>query len=271
MPIPPGQMPGGPMPGGRGPGAPIPGQGMNQGGLVPPGARPRPLDGPGGPLGVPGRMPNRPGDMDATAGLRSALDGTSDEDSIEILTANLVHRPASRGLLVGVFLLVIALLVVVPGYFVIMDGKHNPAFTAMDGLAVPTWADGAKHDESIYSRFCVAECQINERDSSSARSVDETQAAYATALTTAGWQQSPASRCTTKTTGSYTCWVLDERELDLWVRPSVCTLPAPPKTEGDLTDPDPSAAPTTTCAPTAVQVKIFDSVERNRVQGPTSG
>ncbi len=265
---------GAPMPGAPMPGAPIPGGPMSGAPMRAPGGqggpgqgRTRSVDGPS----VPIRPMNQPlGASEMDQGWD--LDEPSDDDSVEILTANLVHRPASRGLLAGIFALVIVLLVVVPAYFVIGEGKHNPAFATMDALGVPAWAATDKHDASIYSRFCVAECQINERDASSTKPVDETKAAYVTALTTAGWHQTSSSSCATKAAGSYTCWLLDERELDLWVRPSTCTMPAPPTSETGI-DPEPtSTAPAAgTCAPTAVQIKIFDSVERDRVQRPTSG
>ena len=47
-------------------------------------------------------------------------------------------------------------------------------------------------------------------------------------VTSAGWTQMAAATCSEKTTGSFTCWTLDQRELDVWVRPSTCTMPAPP-------------------------------------------
>jgi hypothetical protein len=289
-PVPGPQMPGGPMPGGPMAGGPMTGApaGLIPGGRLPgapgPGMPPGgpnvsgPLQ-PGAPMGVPRGPLNRPGpgealttDMSAAAlsGVH-APDEWDDDESGEILTANLVHRPASRPLLIGLFSLVMVLLVIVPGYFVIRDGKHNPAFATMDALAVPSWADGARHDASIYSRFCVAECQINERDASSSKPVAETQTAYTGALTAAGWTQMPTSICAGKVTGSYTCWRLDQRELDLWVRPSICTQAPPATTENGLSDPATEPSPSASCVPTSVQMKIFDSVERERVQRGTSG
>jgi hypothetical protein len=198
--------------------------------------------------------------------------GAADDQEVsqEIVTANLVHRPASRGVLVAMGVLVLALLVVLPGYFVLSEGgQRSPGYTLMNSLAVPSWASEKPHDAAFYSRFCVDECQIIERDATSTGSVTDTESVYTSKLRADGWIQAPASDCTTKVTGSYTCWLLDARELDLWVTPATCSTP--PTTRTGVPDPsEPSTAPKT-CVPTAVQIKIFDQIERSRVRAATTG
>ena len=224
-----------------------------------------------------GLIPARPGRADAEATEVTPAIGGYDDDgdgpSGEVLTANLVHRPTGQPMLIALFSLVILLLVVVPGYVVIKAGASNPAFAAMDSLGVPAWAQGEKHDDSIYSRFCIQECQISERDAVSTHTAAETEAAYVDKLRSAGWSQLSIANCAIKASGSYTCWTLDARELDLWVRPSTCTMPAPPPNRTGIPDGEPtsSASSTGQCDPTSVQIKIFDQIERSRVRPTTSG
>jgi hypothetical protein len=247
----------------------------------------------GGPSGPIGPRPSRAGvDPDATAiaplppALRIGPDGgafvppviedAAPEPSsapVAVRTANLVHRRPTRRVLISLVALIVTLLVLIPSYLLLREsGSGNPSFAAMNGLGVPTWARQSPHDAAIYSRFCVDECQISERDAGSARSVNETQSAYGVKLRASGWTQTPAANCTTKVAGSYTCWLLDARELDLWVRPSTCSTAAPPATETGI--PPVSAPPSTSsapCVPTSVQIKVFDQIERSRVRTSSSG
>jgi hypothetical protein len=199
--------------------------------------------------------------------------GESSEDdgevSQEIVTANLVHRPAGRGVLVGIASLVVLLLVIIPGYFVLSEsGTNSPGYAGINALDVPSWASQSPHDAAFYSRFCVDECQLVERDATSSKSAADTESAYVTALHSAGWKKASASDCATKVTGSYSCWLLDARELDLWITAGGCTtLPA---TRTGLPDPSESTPPKT-CTPTTVQLKIFDQAERARVRSGSTG
>jgi hypothetical protein len=197
----------------------------------------------------------------------------ADAELPALLTANLVHRPASRNMIMSLAAVLLVLLVVIPGYLVLRDGANSPAFASMDQLNVPTWAAGSPHDAVVGSRWCIGECQVAERDALSTHTVAQTQAEYASELKSAGWAAAPASECTANAGGSYTCWVLDARELDLWVRPSTCMSPAPPTSETGIPEPTDSAPPkaSASCPQTSVQIKVFDQIERTSVRRDASG
>ncbi len=182
----------------------------------------------------------------------------------------MVHRPASRGVVLTLAGIIVALLVVLPIVLAASEGSSGPAFGMMDQLAVPAWASQAPHDATIGSRWCIGECQVSERDASSTHPVATTESAYVDQLRAAGWTPAATSACTSKVAGSYTCWLFDQHELDLWVRPSTCTAPPPPATETGIPDPTLSAPPKSgSCVPTSVQIKVFDKIERAQVQGAT--
>lgn len=196
----------------------------------------------------------------------------SDVASRPARTANLVHRPAGRGLVAAVVGVVFVLLVLIPGYFALSESGHSPAITMMDALNPPTWAAQGSHDAQIGSRWCIGECQTIERDASSTHPVAATVDAYATALRSAGWSATTSAACTTEVAGSFTCWRLDNHEIDLWVRPSTCSIPPPPSTRTGIPDPTDTTAPKSgSCVPTSVQLKIFDHIERVTAQNKPTG
>jgi hypothetical protein len=213
-------------------------------------------------------MGNRPNPLHdaitAVGGTRSD-DRYGDEEPRVVLTANMAKRPASRQTLMALAGLVTFLLVLLPGFLVLHEGSSNPAFSAMDSLGVASWARMSPNDQVTGSRWCIGECQTSERDASSSKSPADTQAEYASQLTAAGWEPSSAATCSTGFTGTYTCWLLDDRELDLWVRASDCSAAAPPSTETGFQDPNATAAPVAPpsgCQPTSVQIKVFEQIER---------
>jgi hypothetical protein len=152
---------------------------------------------------------------------------------------------------------------VLPAILVATEGSGQPAFGAMDALGVPSWAATTPRDVTFDSRWCIQNCQTAERDASSTRTTAQTEEAYAGGLRTTGWTQVAATGCKPPSaTGSFTCWQLDQKELDLWVRPSLCTLPVPPPNE-TTAEPTPSApAKGAACLPTAVQIKVYDAIQR---------
>ncbi len=132
-------------------------------------------------------------------------------------------RQVQRLRLATLALVTLVLLGALPAFIVIRSVTRDPGAKALETLAVPAWAEQAPQDHSIGSRWCLGTCRVRERTSRSARTPDQTQAAYATALRTAGWRAWPVVGCPPRDVpGEYTCWRHDEYTLDLWVRSPKC-------------------------------------------------
>jgi hypothetical protein len=190
-------------------------------------------------------------------------DVTSTADGrAEIRFANQVHVRTPRGVMIAVCLVVFGLLGVFPAYLVWQGGTNNPAFAAMDRLAVPAWAGRSPVDHTSGDRWCVQNCLRSERTATSTHSPAETLTAYAKALRAAGWTPAPAGRCG-KLGATGSCWVLDSSELVVTVSTAPCAM-ALPTNEQDLprdASPAPVGEPPSGCAPTIVSLMITDQIE----------
>jgi hypothetical protein len=174
-----------------------------------------------------------------------------------VRTANLVHRPASTGVRVLVGAAVLVLLVLIPGIVVLSSRGDNPAVGQLNALSLPDWGAKNVQDHSSGSRWCLGSCMVTERTWDSDKSVDETAAAYASALRGAGWTS--AKTCPKVSDGVQSCWVLDQNELDLTVLTSACALGTPPPSRTTVDQPaGPPAKPPAGCAPTSVHAKVTD-------------
>src|SRR5262249_26782633 len=146
---------------------------------------------------------------------RSGVPGTGRVD--EVVERRVVR--AATLLLAGIALVVLGAL---PTFFFIRDAMRDPVFVELDKLAVPSWAALAHQDYESGSRYCIQTCAFRSRTWQSARSVNETDAAYQAALRRAGWQPSTAAGCPKGVPGKYTCWQRDQLVLDLYTRDANC-------------------------------------------------
>lgn len=116
-----------------------------------------------------------------------------------------------------------AIVAAVPVALRLDDVTRDPAFVALDELALPRWASAQPRDAATGSRWCVERCRIRERVWRSSRDVADTAAAYRGALATEHWRPFGSKECPTETdVGDYRCFRRDEFALDLWVRPADC-------------------------------------------------
>ncbi len=169
--------------------------------------------------------------------------------------------------LVSLSVLVLGLL---PVFFGVWSATRDPVFTSLDALNVPAWADKQAEDRSSGSRWCFLDCRFRERIAQSERPFEETNQAYAAALTSAGWKVR-GGECTDQPTteGKYSCWTRDEFTLDLWVRLPECAVDAvaaqDPDTvpsvgpDGVVETPDPKK-----CTGSTVSIKVQNAVTDER-------
>lgn len=134
-------------------------------------------------------------------------------------------------------------------------------FTELDDLRLPAWAAGAHTDDASGSRWCIRQCRERQRTYTSARSTDETDAAYVGALHQAGWRVWDTPGCQPEgVPGVETCWQRDEYVLRLWVRTADCDLkPVRPSILPGATA-SPSPAPSPTCPGSTVTVQVFNRI-----------
>lgn len=182
----------------------------------------------------------------------------------QIRYANQVHRPASRATILALVGVVVTLLGLLPGLLLLQSSAHNPAFDAMDGLGLPSWATEHVVDHTSGDRWCVVDCLVSQRTWQSARPAGETSDAYQRALRAAGWTPAAVSACPPTAKGvTLTCWQFDAEQLNLLVAPAACAIAPVPTTEpGLIDDAPPSLAPTVPdgCDPTTVTVQVFDRI-----------
>jgi hypothetical protein len=104
------------------------------------------------------------------------------------------------------------------------DAVRDPAFAALDELRLPRWASAQPVDTARGSRWCFERCRIRERNWESTGDADATVEAFGVALTDQHWRA--AAGCTAAShDGEVRCFVRDEYELVLWVRPAQCADP----------------------------------------------
>jgi hypothetical protein len=175
---------------------------------------------------------------------------------------------------------VVVLLAAVPLFFAVRSATRDPVFADLDALALPSWAATAHRDDATGSRWCFKECRFRERTWQSARSPEETAAAYGRALRRSGWLPWTAPGCPVEGIDGYdSCWQRDEYVLDLWSRQPVCepTRPTVGPTDGPpaSTAPAPSSPPGSAGAATArpacpgavVTAKVFNRTDFHAPQG----
>ncbi len=192
----------------------------------------------------------------------------AERDSVgvrETRFANQVHFPTTRAMIIAMLSVVVALIGILPAALVLTESSGNPDFAAIDRLDVPSWAGAHPVDHTSGNRWCLSACLKSERTVTSTHTVTETAGAYATALRAAGWTSAPANACPPVVKGAtQSCWVLDRYQLNVMVTTSACAGPPAPATEPGLIDPaTPStpASPPAGCAPTAVDISVFDRID----------
>jgi hypothetical protein len=183
----------------------------------------------------------------------------------EVRYANQVHVQTSRAMIIAVLSVVVALIGALPALLLATEGSGNSDFAAIDHLSVPAWAAAQPVDHTSGNRWCLSACLKSERTVASTRSVAETAGAYVTSLRAAGWTPAPTNVCPPAAKGvAQSCWVLDRDQMNVMVTASSCAAPPPPTTEPGFVDPvtpSPRASPPAGCAPTTVDISVFDRVD----------
>jgi hypothetical protein len=120
--------------------------------------------------------------------------------------------------------LVMVLLVALPLFLLIRDSARDPVISNLNSLSLPGWAAVGHQDQTTGSRWCIQTCRWHERTWRSTKAPADTDQAYRSALSAAGW--SPlATRCPASPGGGkYSCWQREQDRLDLWTRDAVCGL-----------------------------------------------
>jgi hypothetical protein len=179
--------------------------------------------------------------------------------------ANQVHRPAPQSMVIAVLAVVVLLIGAIPAYLILSASSSNPDLSRLDALSLPSWSTSHAVDQTSGNRFCLSSCMKSDRTTQSTRPVNETAAAYTSALRDAGWTPAPANACPPATKGeAQSCWVLDRHQLNVLITRSACAGPSAPPTEPGLADPTgPSATMSVPsgCAPTTVNISIFDRID----------
>ncbi|WP_346776043.1 hypothetical protein [Micromonospora sp. HNM0581] len=182
------------------------------------------------------------------------------------------RRQGSPRLRAAVLVLASVLLLgVLPAFFGLRTMDQDPVFASLDELDVPSWAVTEPVDDVSGSPWCLLDCRLRERTTTSERPPEETTQAYEAALIGDGWQRWTPNYCPEQEEkGSYTCWRRDELTLDLWVRERTCV---PPPVDGEpavVPIPDPSTA-AQECPGSLVSVKVRNAIddERTRPQPST--
>ncbi|WP_203920897.1 hypothetical protein [Rugosimonospora africana] len=169
----------------------------------------------------------------------------------------------------------VLLLGVLPLVLFVQNASSDPVVKNLNSLSLPAWADEQHQDDASGSRWCAGNCRLTERTWRSAKAAADTDRAFQTALTGAGWVHWQTAGCPKLGTGTYTCWQRDQYVLDLWTRNAVCGLsgiapspgaptPSTPPSSLSPLDPLPSAsgAPPT-CAGALVTAKVTQRINPN--------
>jgi hypothetical protein len=171
--------------------------------------------------------------------------------------------------------LVLVLLVALPLFLLIRDSGKDAVTANLDSLNLPAWAAVAHDDGTSGSRWCIKTCRWRERTWRSDKGAGDTDPAYRSALSAAGWTPLTTGCPAAPGTGSYSCWHREQYRLDLWTRDAVCglsgvapspgaSLPsaAPSAGANDLPLPVPSASgPPPTCQGSLVTAKVANRVD----------
>jgi hypothetical protein len=192
-------------------------------------------------------------------------DGSGPAGKREVRYANQVHVPTSRAMIIAVLSVVVLLIGALPALLLATESSGNSDFAAIDSLGVPGWAAAEPVDHTSGNRWCLSACLKSERTVASTHSVAETAGAYVTALRAAGWMPATSDVCPPAAKSvAQSCWVLDRDQMNVMVTASACAAPPPPTTEPGLVDPvAPStrASPPAGCAPTTVDISVFDRID----------
>jgi hypothetical protein len=242
---------------------------------APPTVAPKPAQAPGAkpPAGV--QPPPARIDPAGTAATRAE---PADGDPPRFALVNEQPDDTRRLRLLALAGLVLVLLVALPAFLLIRDSARDAVTGGLDSLALPAWAAVGHEDQASGSRWCIQTCQWHERTWRSSKAATETDPAYRSALTAAGWTPlttgCPAGGAGT---GDYSCWQREQYRLDLWTRNAPCGLanvaPSPgaslpsaaPSPSGDLL-PVPGAsasAPPPTCAGALVTAKVAARIDQH--------
>jgi hypothetical protein len=170
--------------------------------------------------------------------------------------------------------LVLVLLVALPAFVFIRDSARDPVTIGLDALALPGWSAVAHDDENSGSRWCIQTCRWHERTWRSTKPAKDTDPAYRTALSAAGWTPLTTGCPSAPGTGAYSCWQHEQYRLDLWTRDAACglaevvpspgaSLPSasPSGAMDDLPIPGATASAPPTCAGALVTAKVADRID----------
>ncbi len=259
---------------------PVPPQPMAQGPAAPPPAPPQaaPPPPPPAPVPPPRREPGDPprhrtgeqprlrgftGEQPRLAPERQERPGPRPQPQRPALTPN-----AKRFRLAALAAVAVLLLGALPAFFVIRDAVRDPVFAGLDALNLPSWADQQHVDQASGSRWCVDTCRLRERTWRSAKTAQETDPVYESALLAAGWSRWHTAGCPKGGTGVYTCWQRDQYKLDLWTRPAACALNDLAPTLGPSANASATPVPTPTgtgppptCAGSLVTATVADGAD----------
>jgi hypothetical protein len=172
-------------------------------------------------------------------------------------------RTRRRLRLVSLLSLAGVVLVLLPLIFGVRASSHDPVFSSLDSLDVPSWASVQVDDQSSGSKWCFLECRFRERIAQSDKPFKETTAAYTAALSSAGWEPWKVGECPDQPVaakdGTYSCWKRDEFTLDLWVRLPECAVDQVAAQDPALATSVPST-PAKKCVGSTVSIKVQNAV-----------
>jgi integrin beta 3 len=171
--------------------------------------------------------------------------------------------------------LVLVLLVALPAFVLIRDSAKDPLAARLDALTLPAWAAVAHDDQNSGSRWCIQTCRWHERTWRSTKVAKDTDVAYRTALSAAGWTPLTTGCPSAPGTGDYSCWQREQYRLDLWTRDAVCGLngvvpspgaslpPSASPSAGSELLPVPGQSPSApaTCNGALVTAKVADRID----------
>jgi hypothetical protein len=170
-------------------------------------------------------------------------------------------------------LVALLLLAAYPVFLFTRSVAQDPVFGELDSLTLPEWATMLHEDAASGSRWCIGECRSRDRTWASEREPEETNTAYITALTDAGWRPRVEGLCPSVDEGLATCWQRDEYVMDMWVRAPICNVPPPrPTVEGVSPAPEATSpagatpepqATAALCPGSLVTVRVFNAIDYN--------
>jgi hypothetical protein len=200
---------------------------------------------PGGPApagphrGEPSRTaPAGPHSAEAATGSRRA--GRDSGEEIPFAPAGYLPDQSQRLRLTALVGLILVLLVALPLFLLIHDSAKDPVISNLNSLSLPKWAAVGYQDQSSGSRWCIQTCRWRERTWRSTKATADTDQAYRSALSGAGWSPLTTDCPAAPGAGKYSCWQREQDRLDLWTRDAACGLAGLAPSPGASA---PSAAP----------------------------